>query len=427
MASPIKTRPGSRLGPSGSPDTNPLRRSPAHAETVPAADYPTAERVGVSAEYSPSTTPDYADLFERAPVGYMLLDASGCIERINHTGAALLGWTPSWLVGKPFSRWVVNNDKQLFHVHQHKLLTCGHCTSQELRVKNRQGRMVSLRLESMRESDTHETSYAKGAARCRSIMIDVSGEQQSARKLRRLQSQLTHVARLSTAGELTCCLAHELNQPLGTVVLNCEAALRMLLAGNAQEYDLIEALTQTREAASFASDVVRHLRSFLRGNGELHTVCELRALILDVSTLIEADARDSDIELQLDIEQRLPPVRVDCVQIEQVLLNLAHNSIEAMRDGGGGPNRVTIRAYQDPPEQIRVSVTDTGPGLGVEHHDRLFTPFYTTKRDGMGMGLSISRTIIETHGGELWADIDSGNGATFVFTLPTIVSESHAD
>jgi len=394
-------------------------RSIAEFQTEPApVARPTERRtyrIGFGQPELPSRIPDYVDLFEHAPVGYMLLDASGCIERINRTGAAMLGWDQEWLVGKPFSRWISNNDKQLFRAHQHALSGGERCTSHDLRAKNRQGRTVSLRLES-----TLETNHLEGGARCRSIMIDVSGEQQSARKLRLLQSQLTHVARLNTAGEMASSLAHELNQPLGTVVLNCEAALRLLKSGASQEYEFAEALTQAREAASFASDVVRHLRGFLQGNGELHTVCELSVLVLDVSTLIEADARDNDIELQLEIERDLPLVRVDSVQIEQVLLNLAHNSIEAMRDGGGGPNRVTIRAYRNLPEQIRVSVTDTGPGLGVEHHDRLFTPFYTTKRDGMGIGLSISRTIIEAHGGELWADIDSGNGATFTFTLPSI-------
>lgn len=373
-----------------------------------------------------SRTPNYVDLFEHAPVGYMLLDAAGCIEKINHTGAAILGWDQSWLLGKPFSRWVANNDKQLFHAHQQKLRSGEGCINQELRVKSRQGRFVSLRLESVREA-RHGNGAVGG---CRSIMIDISGEEKSARRLRRLQSQLTHVARLHTAGELASTLAHELNQPLGAVVLNCEAALRLLNSGAGKEYECAEALTQATEAASFASKVIRHLRSFLRNNGELHKVCKLPALIRDVTTLIETDARDNDIELQLDIERNLPSVRVDPVQIEQVLVNLARNSIEAMSENdGGSPNTLTIRLRHEPPNQIRVSVEDTGPGLNGKQIDRIFNPFYTTKSSGMGMGmgLSISRTIIEAHAGKLWASTEPGSGATIHFTLPTIERQQHAD
>ncbi|MGH8165253.1 MAG: sensor histidine kinase, partial [Rhodanobacteraceae bacterium] len=269
-----------------------------------------------------------------------------------------------------------------------------------------------------------EPSAGEDARGCRCIMIDVSGEQKSARKLRQLQSQLAHMTRLNTAGELASSLAHELNQPLGTVMLNCEAALRLLNDGAAREYEFAEALIQAREAASFASDVVRHLRGFLRNNEEPQTICALPTLIQDVSTLIRADARDNDIELRLEVEPDLPPVHVDSVQIEQVLLNLAHNSIEAMH-GNGGHKRVTINASAEALNRIRVTVADTGPGLGANQLDRLFTPFYTTKRDGMGMGLSISRTIIEAHGGQLWAAAAPGPGATIHFTLPAIDGQQH--
>lgn len=381
--------------------------------------------VGPDSGSTPTRLPDYVDLFERAPAGYMLSDDSGCIVKINRAGAGMLGWNAAWLRGKPFSRWVARSDRHLFELHRAELRAGAGSVIPELRIKNRQGRLVSLRLESIRlaSCDAHDNS----SAIVRSIMIDVSGEEQSARKLRHLQSQLAHLARLNTAGEMASSLAHELNQPLGTVMLNCEAALRLLDENAAGKFEFAEALIQAREAASFASGVVRHLRSFLRNNEELQTVCELPALIQDVSTLMRADARDNDIELQFDIEPRLPSVRVDSVQVEQVLLNLAHNSIEAMRENGGGHKRVTIKARTEAQNRIRVSVTDTGPGLDANQLEHLFTPFCTTKRDGMGMGLSISRTIIEAHGGQLWADEGRDPGATIHFTLPAIDDASHAD
>ncbi|MGH8127154.1 MAG: PAS domain-containing sensor histidine kinase [Gammaproteobacteria bacterium] len=369
-----------------------------------------------------NSVPDYADLFENAPVGYMQTDTAGRIQRINRAGAAMLGWDGSWLTGKPFSRWVTNNDKQLFQVHQQQLRDCSECVSQDLRIKNRQGRIVSLRLESVREAQV-----ANAAAGCRSVMVDISGEEQSARRLRYLQSQLAHVTRVHTAGELATSLAHELNQPLGTVVLNCEAALRLLNSGRTEACEFAEALTQAVEAASFASEIIRHLRGFLRQDGELHRVCTLKDLLHDVFTLIETDARDHDIELQFDIERGLPSVRVDPVQIEQVLVNLAHNSIEAMSTNGqdGAPGKVVIEVRQESPSRIRVSVEDTGPGLSPKQIERIFTPLYTTKESGMGMGLSISRTIIDAHGGRLWATSAAGHGAVIHFTLPAIAVEGH--
>lgn len=364
----------------------------------------------------------YRDLFEHAPVGYMLLDAAGCIDRINRTGARMLGWGANWLAGQLFSRWVEANDVAAFDDYRRQIGSDDACLSHELRIKNHQGRIVSLRMEGVRGSIDEDGTVGCKTGGCRMIMIDISGEQQSARELRRLQLQLNHVARLNTVGELAASLAHELNQPLGVVVLNCEAALRLLGDGTSsgdKAGEINEALTQAAEAASFASGVVRHLRGFLRDNEEPRQTCNLRILIDDVSSLIRADARDSDMDVQLDIAPDLPEIRVDVVQIEQVLLNLAHNSIEAMREQGKGANKVVIRARLQTPHRILVSVTDTGPGLDPQQHEQLFTAFYTTKRNGMGMGLCISRTIIEAHGGRLWVSGEIGDGATFHFTLPT--------
>lgn len=364
-----------------------------------------ADRPGLPA------APDYAALFEYAPAGYMQLDAAGCIETINRAGAALLGWDCAWLVGKPFSRWVAVSDRAQFHAHRDNLQAGAQPLSQELRIKNRQGRTVALRLQSA-------SARRGGAAGFSSIMIDVSDDERSARQLRQLQSQIAHIARVGTAGELATSLAHELNQPLGTVVLNCDAALRLLNGGAGRDDEFAEALTQARESACFASEIVRHLRGFLRESDELRSVCELAPLIYDVSRLIEIDARDNDVELQLDIEPLLPRVEVDRVQIEQVLVNLARNSIEAMRERERGSRRVSIAARCEGPNRVMVAVADTGPGIAAGQFDRIFDPFFTTKSGGMGMGLSISRTIIEAHGGRLWAESDPGNGTTLRFTLP---------
>ena len=147
--------------------------------------------------------------------------------------------------------------------------------------------------------------------------------------------------------------------------------------------------------------------------------CELGALIQDVAKLIEIDVRDNDIDLQLDVEPELPLVSVDKVQIEQVLLNLLRNGIESISERGADAQRhIGVRAVLESPDQINVAIEDAGVGLNPKHVQRVFKPFYTTKREGMGMGLSISRSIIEAHGGRIWAETVRTQGAVFHFTLP---------
>ncbi|WP_166265524.1 sensor histidine kinase [Marinobacter caseinilyticus] len=370
-------------------------------------------------------TLDYVDLFEHAPTGYAVLDGVGCIEKINHVGAALLGWQANWLVGQPFSRWLVNSDREPFIAHLRQLGSSAGGHSATLRIKNRQGRLLTLWLQSqVVMGQTNANTII------RTIMVDISGEQASARKLRSLQSQLAHLSRLNTAGELAASLAHELNQPLGTVVLNCDAALRLLGTDPYRTDEVMEVLSQAKSAATFASDIVRHLRSFLRDEDEQSSACEFSGLIKDVSVLIEAEAKDNDIELEIDIDPDLPPICADPVQIGQVLVNLAHNSIEAFNERTCTNKRVVIAVKRLPPDRIWVSVTDTGPGIHPHDIEQIFSPFYTTKNHGMGLGLSISRSIIEAHGGKLWATQGMLHGATVEFTLPTpptSVGEPHAD
>ena len=358
--------------------------------------------------------PDYTELIEEAPAGYVSIDPTGCIEHINQTGAAILGWEPSHMIGELFSRWIVQADRPTLSGLQQRLQASAAPETQSLRAKDRQGRIVNLRLECRRISPDLDRE-----AGWRAILIDVSREQLSARKLRHLQMQLEQLGRLNAAGEMATSLAHELNQPLGAILLHCESTLRMLHSGQASVTELCEAVSQTREAALFASGIIRRLRGFLRNVDEPRAPCELGALIQDVAKLIEIDVRDNDIDLQLDVEPELPLVSVDKVQIEQVLLNLLRNGIESISERGSDAQRhIGVRAVLESPDQVKVAIEDAGVGLNPKHVQRIFKPFYTTKREGMGMGLSISRSIIEAHGGRIWAEAVRTQGAVFHFTLP---------
>ena len=255
-------------------------------------------------------------------------------------------------------------------------------------------------------------------------MIDVSAHRCAERQNRLLQSRLLQAARLSTVGALASCLAHDLNQPLGTIVLNCDAALRMLRTRSGDDQALAEALSQASAAAAYAGEITHHLRRFLRKEGAPWVAVQLPGLIADAMKLMDAEARDQEVRIDAECASGLPAVLVDPVHIEQVLINLIANGIEAMRSADCAVRRITIRAEPVRPRRVQLSVEDTGPGMDRECAARAFQPFYTTKHDGMGMGLSISHAIIEAHGGKLWAEPAPRMGAVLHFTLPAAGEET---
>jgi two-component system sensor kinase FixL len=345
-------------------------------------------------------------------VGYMLLDADGVIGDVNRSGAALLDWPRERLIAGHFCRWVVRDDRDLFARHLRELQEGDGRHSEELRVRTRSGWPLHVRLDSLR------IAAGDGALSYRTAMIDVSAHRCAERQARLLQSRLMQAARLSTIGALASCLAHDLNQPLGTIVLNCDAALRMLRTHSGDDDGVAQALSQASAAAAYAGEITRHLRSFLRNEGAPPVAVQVPGLIADAMKLMEAEARDHDVRLEAECLQGLPAVLVEPVHIEQVLINLIANGIEAIRGADGAVRRITIRAQPLPSRRVQISVEDTGPGMNRKCAARAFQPFYTTKRDGMGMGLSISHAIIEAHGGKLWAEPAPEIGAVLHFTLP---------
>ena len=358
----------------------------------------------------------YRDLYDRAPVGYLVLDPQGVILDINGTGAALLDWPRERLLGGPFGRWVVRDDRDLFERHLRELRERAGRFTQELRIKTRSGWRVHIRLDTTRVA-------GDGAGVCRSAMVDVSAHKFAERQARLLQSRLTHAARLTTVGALASSLAHDLNQPLGTIRLNCDVALRMVRSHSSDEPSIVQALSAASAAAAYAGEITRHLRSFLRPDGAQLIAVELPGLIGDALRLIEAEARDHDIRIEVQCAAALPPVLAEPIHVEQVLINLIANGIEAMRSADCAVRRITIRA-QPLPRRVLVSVANSGPGMDRECAVRAFQPFYTTKHNGMGMGLSISNAIVAAHGGKLWVEPGIGAGSVLHFTLPATCSKT---
>jgi signal transduction histidine kinase len=235
-------------------------------------------------------------------------------------------------------------------------------------------------------------------------------------ELRRKQRELAHIARVVTAGELAATLAHELNQPLTAIVSNAQATQRLLTTGKPDVKEVYEAVSDIAEDGQRAGEIIRRLRAFLRKNETEHTRLNINEVVEEVVELLRGSAL-KELAIRCELAERLPLVVGDRVQLQQVLLNLLMNASEAMTVVDDGLREVVIRTSSNGSEMVEVSVQDFGGGLAESNTDDIFQPFFTTKPQGLGMGLPISRSIIAAHGGRLWATPNPERGATFHFTL----------
>jgi signal transduction histidine kinase len=238
------------------------------------------------------------------------------------------------------------------------------------------------------------------------------------RQYREMQSELAHANRVATMGQLTASIAHEIKQPIATARNNAAAALRFLEKSPPDVAEVREALTCVVNDADRASDVVDRIGSLIKKTPPRKEVVDLNAAILEVTALTRGEAVKSGVTVGTQLAGGLPRIECDRVQLQQVMLNLIVNAIQSMSGVEVGNRELHISTVNIEPEGVCVAVRDTGPGLRPESLPRLFEPFYTTKPDGMGMGLSISRAIIEAHGGRLWATRCEPRGALFQFTIP---------
>jgi len=253
-------------------------------------------------------------------------------------------------------------------------------------------------------------------------MVDVTERKRAEEardRLRQLEADLAHISRVSTMGELTASLAHEIKQPIGAAVTNAEACLRLLDRDQPDLPEAREAMLEMVRDARRAADIIDRVRLLYQKGSPQLDIVDVNEVIRDMVIVLHNEANRHSVTMHTDLAEELPKVMADRVQLQQALMNLMLNGIEAMRDTSG---ELSIKSQLADDSRLLISIADTGVGLPSEKIDKIFNAFFTTKSQGTGLGLAITRSIVESHGGRIWATANSGGGATFSFTLPSRVA-----
>ena len=263
-------------------------------------------------------------------------------------------------------------------------------------------------------------AFPRQPAKLNSVLVsimDITERKRADEALHKTQAELAHVTRVATLGELTASIAHEVNQPLAAIVTNGNACLRWLAGDSPNLDEARETARRIIRDGNRAGDVIGRIRTLLRKTGTEKELLDMNQAVREVVALAEGEVRRNGVALRTELTGDLPPILGDRVELEQVVLNLIMNAIEAMSAIGDRPRELVVRTQSGEVDQVCVTVQDSGIGLDPQSMGRIFDAFYTTKSQGMGMGLAISRSIVENHGGQLWAVPNEGPGATFQFTL----------
>ena len=269
----------------------------------------------------------------------------------------------------------------------------------------------------------HAVTDASGGVEFVGAVTDVTARKQAEIELHEAQTNLAHVARVTALGEMAASIAHEVNQPLAAVVTNAAACLRWLDREPANLTEARGTLQSIINDGNRAGEVIQRVRALVNKTTDRKAL-HINEVVNEVMSLVQHELLSHRVALRLELAPALPPVLADRIQLQQVILNLVVNGIEAMQPVQDRPRELVIRTRQDEARQVLVTVSDCGVGVAAENADRLFDAFFTTKSSGMGMGLSICRSIVDAHGGRLSASGNVGPGATFQFTLPLLQEDS---
>ncbi|MFT7470440.1 MAG: two-component system sensor kinase FixL [Kiritimatiellia bacterium] len=375
------------------------------------------------------TNDKFTALLNAATEGMFVIDSQGIIEIANNAVERLLGYDQTELIGRnvKFLMPSPNREQHDSYLSEHlrtgvnKIIGIG----REVEALKKDGTLLQIYLSVGKYDDGQAIKFV-------GIIRDLSDLKSSEEKLesaeseiRQLVDNLAHVSRIGVMGEMAAGIAHEINQPLTAISTYAKASIRLLQAEDKQLDEVVLALDKIENQALRAGDIIRGLRTWIREQDTKREDSDCNALVAEVVEIARMDARSSDIELHLNLIAKPASVVCDSIQIQQVVLNLVKNSIDAVNEyrleKPDVKREIFILTENCGQERIKVTVTDYGPGISDNVADTLFDPFFTTKNTGMGMGLSICKTIIRAHGGELSYLSNPSGGASFYFILPTSI------
>jgi len=352
-------------------------------------------------------------ILDASLVGMVLIRQDHTVQRCNPAFERLVGWTADEIIGRRIP--LLDDIEERWTPFASRVDGGRGFSGLEIRITRKDGSEFDAALACAPLAD--EQGRPAGLV---ANIEDISDRKRAEEQLRKAQAELAHVMRVTSLGELAASIAHEINQPLAAIEANAAASLNWLGASS-PDLDLVrDALADIVSDGHRAGRVIQRIRQIATKSEPLKSQLDLNDVIDDVLALVRSEVQKHRVSVRVALAAALPPALGDRVQIQQVVINLVMNGVEAMTAVNDRPRELVIRSEAHDKDQVLVSVQDAGVGIDPRHADQLFDAFFTTKPAGMGMGLSISRSIIEGHGGRLWATPNPTSGATFQFTLPVM-------
>jgi two-component system sensor kinase FixL len=352
-------------------------------------------------------------IIDNAPVGIFTADRDCRIRTVNPAFCRLCSRSDVELIGMSFAELVAPSDRERFAQEHERQLASLSGGIFEVSLVRGNGSLAQC---SVNCGVTTEHARPLFIAQ----VVDRTGELAMESEMREQRERLAHVGRLLTMGEMASGIAHEITQPLTAIATYAQAVRRMLSRGPEPGSEIIGAMEQIAKQAERAGEIIRQLRGFMRKEEVRSEGVDINQQLQAVARLADVDLRHNETRVELQLETDLPKVMADPLQIQQVALNLIRNAIDAMHDIAPSRRLIGIRSRRGSAGEVEFSVSDRGPGVAIADRERLFAPFFTTKTQGMGLGLSISTTIVQSFGGRLWYDEAQGGGAVLNVSLPAI-------
>ena len=367
------------------------------------------------AEHQSTRATDFAALMDAAVDAIVVIEADGTIAAFSRAAEEMFGHQAEEMIGTPVNQLMPEPYRSRHNGYIQRYQRTGEArimgVGREIKAVRKSGEIFPVWL-SVGESATASGQRFVG------IIRDLTGQRRAELERHALEIRLAHVARLSLLGEMAAGIAHEINQPLTAISNYSQAARNLLEHGKTDEETLRSACAGIAAQVERAGAVIRNLRKFVRTREIEKEDISLDDMIEGVMGLINADASHAGVAVETDFADELPHISGNAVQLQQVLLNLTRNAVDAMRGKLGRPREMRIETARAGPDKVEFRVSDRGPGISSRLEDAIFNPFFTTKKDGLGVGLAISRSIVEAHGGTLMHEDRPGGGTTFIVSLP---------